>query len=128
MKAVSLLYHSFTLIFLSLIHHALALRFSAPSAGASYRGGGPIDITWEHEPVPDGQSQGAVPVGLFLCAGGNKDDYEVCFPCAGNFIHCKTLTYSHQQLTSLASRAELGESNSVTVTIDPAIGGNQPNA
>jgi hypothetical protein len=79
MKALSLRCSSLSLIILSLVYNALALQFSSPVPGASYKGGGPIDVAWGHEDTPNAPSSGAVPVGLFLCAGGNKEDSHVRF-------------------------------------------------
>jgi hypothetical protein len=79
MKSLSLRCSSLFLIIFSLVYNAFALQFSSPSPGASYKAGGPIDVTWEHEDPPNAPSSGAVPVGLFLYAGGNKEDSHVRF-------------------------------------------------
>ncbi|KAI1921078.1 Cell wall synthesis protein kre9 precursor [Ophidiomyces ophidiicola] len=84
------------------------VEFVEPAAGAVLEGGKPIRVQWKLLESAKTQLD-SNEFNLDLCAGGNDADTYVT-------------------LASLVEKGVLGETDSVSTTVDPKLGGEHPNA
>ncbi|KAL1958096.1 hypothetical protein VTO42DRAFT_5136 [Malbranchea cinnamomea] len=100
---------SFLLLFIVFDNVLAFVQFVQPRPGAVLTSKDAVEIVWGRRDIDDAVVFEHMRFDLFLCTGGNEDA-------------------SQEQLATLIQGGLLAESNSVSVRIDPRVGGEHPNA